>query len=99
LVLIDRHYENPLAIMQAEAEQPDPKWVLLYRDRVAELWGRATKYADPASTAYIPVNHRVQDASLREGAIPWPALPLPGPIEGQQLAVESIPATPTDANL
>ncbi len=97
LVLIDRHYENPLAIMQAEAEKPEPKWVLLYRDRVAELWGRGTKYADPASTAYIPVNHRVQDASVRAGEIPWPALPLP--IEERQVAAESFPASPANANL
>ncbi len=97
LVLIDRHYENPLAIMQAEAEQPKPNWVLLYRDRVAELWGRSTKYADPASTAYIPVNHRVQDASPREGEIPWPALPLPS--NQEQVAAETLPTSTTDASL
>ncbi len=97
LVLIDRHYENPLAIMQAEAEQPKPNWVLLYRDRVAELWGRSTKYANPASTAYIPVNHRVQDASPREGEIPWPALPLPS--NQQQVAAETLPTSTTDTSL
>lgn len=79
LVLIDRHYENPIAIMQAEAAKPNPTWVLLYRDRVAELWGRSSKYADPASSSYIPLQYRVQDASPREGIVPWPAFPLPLP--------------------
>jgi hypothetical protein len=76
LVLIDRHYENAVGIMQAEAEKQDPEWVLLYRDRVAELWGRSSKYAVPASPAFIPRPLRVQDASLREGQVPWPAFPV-----------------------
>ncbi len=95
LVLIDRHYENPVAIMRTEAAKPNPVWVLLYRDRVAELWGRGTKYADPASSAYIPANWRVQDASPRDGNIPWPAFPLPITNQ-QQLAGET---TTTDINL
>jgi hypothetical protein len=94
LVLIDRHYENPLAIMKAEEAKPNPTWVLLYRDRVAELWGRASKYSDSKSSAFIPLNHRVQDASPREGNIQWPALPL----EGREVAGQSAPAT-SAANL
>jgi hypothetical protein len=76
LVLIDRHYENPVKIMQVESEKPNPPWVLLYRDRVAELWGRSSKYAEPTSNDYLPANRRVQDASPRGGRIPWPALPV-----------------------
>ena len=76
LVLIDRHYENAVAIMQAEAGQANPAWVLLYRDRVAELWGRSSKYADPNSPTFIPANQRVQDARPREGRVPWPAFPV-----------------------
>jgi hypothetical protein len=97
LVLVDRHYKNPLAIMQAEAETPNPAWVLLYRDRVAELWGRGTKYADPTSSAYIPATFRVQDASPREGNIPWPAFPLP--LEDQQVASKALPASTAETHL
>ena len=97
LVLIDRHYENPVAIMQAEAAKAQPKWVLLYRDRVAELWGRTSKYADPNKLTFIPPHHRVQDASPREGNIPWPALPLPRPT--QAVASDTVPTSTTNADL
>jgi hypothetical protein len=76
LVLIDRHYENPVKIMRAESARANPRWVLLYRDRVAELWGRSSKYADPGSADYLPASQRVQDASPRAGAVPWPAFPV-----------------------
>jgi hypothetical protein len=76
LVLLDRHYENSVKIMQAEAEKPIPKWTLLYRDRVAELWGRSSKYADSASRDYMPPSQRVQDPRPREGQISWPAFPV-----------------------
>jgi hypothetical protein len=82
--------------MQAEAAQPNPGWVLLYRDRVAELWGRAAKYADPRSRTFIPETHRVQDASPREGNILWPALPLT--IEDREVASHTH-STQSDANL
>jgi hypothetical protein len=76
LILIDRHYENPVKIMQAEAKKALPAWVLLYRDRVAELWGRSSKYADPVSPHYLPTSQRIQDPSPREGRVPWPAFPI-----------------------
>jgi hypothetical protein len=76
LVLVDRHYGNPVKIMQAETAKPAPTWVLLYRDRVAELWGRSSKYADPMSPDYLPARLRIQDASPREGRVSWPAFPV-----------------------
>jgi hypothetical protein len=79
LVLIDRHYENAVATMKAEATKPNPEWILLYCDRVAELWGRASRYDDRHSPDFIAAGHRVLDASPREGNIAWPALPLPLP--------------------
>jgi hypothetical protein len=79
LVLIDRHYENAVTTMKSEATKPNPEWVLLYCDRVAELWGRASRYDEPTSPDFIAARHRVLDASPRDGSIAWPALPLPIP--------------------
>ncbi len=84
LVLIDRHYENPRSIMRAEERKRN--WVLLYRDRVAELWGRSTRFDNPESPDFIPLEHRVQDPSPRAGAVPWPALPIR--VDTKQLAQE-----------
>ena len=97
LVLIDRLYDHPRAIMQAEAERDEPRWVLLYRDRVAELWGRSYRYDDPTSADYLPLALRVQDPRPREGSVPWPALPERS--ETTQVASESSPANVTDAQL
>lgn len=81
LVLIDRLYENPVNIMKAQLAEEHPKWVLLFRDRVAELWGRRQRYDDPTSPDYLPPNLRVQDPRPRLGSVSWPALPLPLPKE------------------
>jgi hypothetical protein len=84
LVLIDRHYKHPVKIMQAEAEKPAPTWVLLYRDRVAELWGRSSKYAEPTSKNYLTPSKRIQDASPRTGQVPWPAFPVRSVVSPKQ---------------
>jgi hypothetical protein len=76
LVLLDRRYEESVAVMQAEAVAENPEWVLLFRDRVAELWGRASRYDDPHSPDYFPLVARVQDPRPRDGAVPWPAFPV-----------------------
>jgi hypothetical protein len=76
LVLLDRRYEESVAVMKAKAMEKNPAWVLLYCDRVAELWGRATRYNDPHSPDFIPLAGRVLDPSQRDGAVPWPAFPL-----------------------
>jgi hypothetical protein len=92
LVLIDRHYENAVATMKAAATKPDPGWVLLYCDRVAELWGRASRYDEPTSPDFIAARHRVLDVSPREGTIAWPALPLPlptQPADAESIAVQN----------
>lgn len=75
LVLLDRRYEESVAVMQREADKKNPAWVLMYRDRVAELWGRADRYDDPHSVHYFPVAARVQDSGPRDGAVQWPGLP------------------------
>lgn len=76
LVLVDRKYEHPVAIMKAEANRDDPEWVLLYRDPVAELWGHRDRYDDPTGADYLPLTARVLDSSPREGGVRWPALPI-----------------------
>jgi hypothetical protein len=84
LVLLDRRYEESVAVMRDEVDKDSPEWVLLYRDRIGELWGRADRYDKPSSGHYFPVAARVQDASPRDGAVQWPALPRRS--EGSHLA-------------
>ncbi|NOZ39266.1 MAG: hypothetical protein GXP24_03465 [Planctomycetes bacterium] len=95
LVLVDRRYEHPVAIMKAEAMRDHPEWVLLYCDRVAELWGHRDRYDNPTTAEYLPLTARVLDASPREGSVQWPALPI-RTRRGSQLA-EQFPSLPTDA--
>lgn len=78
LVLVDRRYETPVEIMKQVSTRPNSEWVLLYCDRVAELWGRRTRFGDPAHSDYMPLALRVLDAGPREGSVTWPALPLRG---------------------
>ena len=61
--------------MESEAAQENPTWVRLYRDRVAEVWGRARRFDDPESADYLPPEERVDDPAPRDGAFHWPALP------------------------
>lgn len=75
LVLVDRSYEQPVDVMRAEAERDHPEWSLLYRDPVAELWGRASRYDAPDSPHYFPIAARTIDAPAVEGGVAWPALP------------------------
>lgn len=81
LVLLDRRYKHSVAVMKEQALAADPEWVLLYCDRVGELWGRADKYNDPHSADYFPTAARVLDAGPREGTAPWPAFPSRSDIE------------------
>jgi len=70
LVLIDRQYDHSVNTMKQH-----PAWVLLFRDRVAEIWGRRRQVNDPQSKHFFPIALRLQDPRPREGAIEWPALP------------------------
>ncbi len=97
LVLLDRRYEESVAVMQAEADQENPEWVLMYLDRVAELWGRADRYDDPSSAHYFPVDTRVQDAGPRDGAVQWPALPRRN--DGSRLAGQEQPSSELSVEL
>jgi hypothetical protein len=75
LVLVERRFKASTAIMQAEASRRSPEWVLLYRDKVAELWGRTERFDDPSSPRYLALERRSIDAPQLETAVQWPALP------------------------
>lgn len=75
LVLLERKYPTTKAVMKAAAERENPEWTLLYSDSVAELWGRRSRYDDPASPHYLPPADREFDVKLLEASWQWPALP------------------------
>ncbi len=75
LVLVQRSYAPPMAVMQELAEGENPSWVMLYSDSVAVLWGRRSRYDDPASPHYLAPELRMHDVRLLEARWQWPALP------------------------
>ena len=75
LLLMDRSYEQSVAVMEAEGKKQRPEWVLLYRDEVADVWGRASRYDRAESPHYFPVAARATEGGAREGGVAWPALP------------------------
>lgn len=75
LVLLQRKYQHCVATMEAEAAKATPAWTRLYRDSVAEVWGRASRYDDPASPHYLPPEARRLDVRLLEAEFQWPAMP------------------------
>jgi len=89
LVLVERRYKTPVGIMRAASTGENRRWVLLFRDRIAELWGRRDRYDDPASPHYFPVASRLQDPRPRDGAVQWPAMPLRE--DGSQFAWQQAP--------
>jgi hypothetical protein len=75
MVLVERRYKDCVAVMQREAAKANTQWSLLYSDAVAELWGRKTKFDDPASPQYLPPHERKFDVQLLEARFQWPAMP------------------------
>ena len=75
IVLLDRKYKHAMNVLEEEAAREDPQWVRLYRDRIAEVWGRTRRFDDPASPSYVALEDRVDDPSPRHGVFNWPALP------------------------
>ncbi len=72
LVLLDRGQEPAQNVMKANQD----KWVLLYQDGLAQLWGRALKYANPHSSDFIPSERRKITDEPQTGTTSWPALPI-----------------------
>ena len=59
-----------------ELRQLKDRWVLLYQDPVAEVWGLAVRYDRPTSGHYVPPHERIVSQAPQTGAVAWPALPL-----------------------
>ncbi|MCA9240263.1 MAG: hypothetical protein KDA37_08690, partial [Planctomycetales bacterium] len=76
LVLVDRTYEHAVGVMQDNDSRTGGAWSLLYRDGVAELWGRASLYDQPNSPLHLPDNLRVSSEAKSERTVQWPAFPL-----------------------
>lgn len=71
LVLISRLQVPSAQVMEGQTDQ----WVLLYQDQLAQVWGRASRYGDPASAYYVPPSEREVSNKLVHGVVQWPALP------------------------
>jgi hypothetical protein len=70
LALIGRRQKDSIHALSAHGG-----WTLLYQDRTAQLWGRSSKYDDPASPDYLsPERRRITDEP-QLGSVTWPALP------------------------
>ncbi|MCO6457375.1 MAG: hypothetical protein J5I93_18910 [Pirellulaceae bacterium] len=75
LALIDRQQEPAVQVMQSL----QGRWVLLYQDQLAQLWGRADRYDDPRSDDYLPPHLRSVTEQPQSGIARWPALPATTP--------------------
>lgn len=71
LVLISRLQQPSVEVMQRQ----QGRFVLLYQDALAQLWGRASRYDDPDSPHYLPSTQRQISDAPQQGQAAWPALP------------------------
>ena len=80
-------------IMEGEKE----RWVLLYQDSLAQLWGRKSRYDDPNSAFYLEPRYREVGQAMQQGFVYWPALPAytpTAPRESSPAAVAESTASP-----
>jgi hypothetical protein len=71
LVLISRGQPSAVNTMFRNQD----RWTLLYQDKIAQVWGRASQYGDPASPHFIPASERSITNDEQTGSVTWPALP------------------------
>lgn len=71
LVLLDRKLDVPGTQLMAGTDG----WTLLYRDAIAELWGREDEFGRPGSARFIPENDRSVGDAPQTGIAAWPAFP------------------------
>jgi len=90
LVLISRLQEPSVAVMEAEKG----RWVLLYQDSLAQLWGRASRYDDPKSAYYLEPRYREVGESIQQGFVYWPALPKYRPAAPAESAPQAVAGAP-----
>jgi hypothetical protein len=70
LVLLNRRVPHGPEVMRTA-----PGWVLLYRDGLAELWGRRERWDDPRSPDYLPPDRRAIGDRPQAGFVRFPAMP------------------------
>lgn len=78
MVLVDRTYPHAVKVISMETAATDSRWVLLYQDAIAQLWGLHEVFDDPASPRFLAASKRVIHDTITHDAVPWPALPLRG---------------------
>lgn len=71
LVLFERKRKNCVATMEAESED----WCLLYQDELAQLWGRRSRFDNPALPDYVRPELRDISDRPQVDTVPWPAFP------------------------
>jgi hypothetical protein len=71
LVLLSRSQQPGVDVMLCNQEA----WSLLYQDELAQVWGRKSRFDDPASPQYIALDRRVIANAAQAGTVPWPAIP------------------------
>jgi len=76
-------YEEPDLFLLDRGQKPairtierDSRWVLLYQDSLAQIWGRRDRYDDPNSPQYLPASRRVITETPQIGSVMWPAFPV-----------------------
>lgn len=71
LVLLDRTLDQPgIRLMQGV-----DGWTLLYRDGLAELWGRTSEFGRPDAPRFVPPEDRRIGDEPQRGIAAWPAMP------------------------
>ncbi|MEX2171978.1 MAG: hypothetical protein WD851_21840 [Pirellulales bacterium] len=75
MVLVDRAYPCAEQEMADASAELNSRWVLLYQDAIAQLWGLREVFDDPNSLRYLPPEDRVIHDLIARDAVPWPALP------------------------
>jgi hypothetical protein len=72
IVLVNREQPHGVNVMFRNQD----RWSLLYQDRIAQVWGLASKYDDPSSIHYVAQDRRRITDDEQTGSVPWPALPV-----------------------
>jgi hypothetical protein len=71
LVLLDRTLDRPGTTLMASTSG----WTLLYRDQIAELWGRVSEFGSEDTPRFLPRSRRIIGDAPQTGIAAWPALP------------------------
>lgn len=70
-VLVGNHHEHARQVL----EQHQNEWVLVYRDQLAQLWGRRSAVDDANKPTFVAPSRRQLEPVAQNGTVPWPAAP------------------------